>query len=114
MFSRIYPQLKGHVTNIDTSTPLSIEHYLATKNGSSIGLDIVTIFEEAKLIKIFLFFAKRFQTSLFSLFFMILFEVPKRFSDWENVQQHLNIKTKVMVVIIVFFFHVLNSPSNIN
>jgi len=34
-----YPQLKGKVDSIDTSTPLTIEHYLQACGGGAIGLD---------------------------------------------------------------------------
>lgn len=36
---RFYPQLEGHIDLVDVSTPLSIEHYLGTNEGGSIGLD---------------------------------------------------------------------------
>ncbi len=36
---RFYPQLEGHIELIDVSTPLSIEHYLGTNEGGSVGLD---------------------------------------------------------------------------
>eukprot|EP00052_Salpingoeca_macrocollata_P016088 m.128974 g.128974 ORF g.128974 m.128974 type:complete len:672 (+) comp19917_c0_seq1:71-2086(+) len=36
---RFYPQLEGRVVFSDVSTPLSIEHYLATPGGGAVGLD---------------------------------------------------------------------------
>jgi phytoene dehydrogenase-like protein len=36
---RFYPQLEGRIDLIDVSTPLSIEHYLGTNEGGSVGLD---------------------------------------------------------------------------
>lgn len=36
---RFYPQLEGRIDLIDVSTPLSIEHYLGTNRGGSVGLD---------------------------------------------------------------------------
>jgi phytoene dehydrogenase-like protein len=36
---RFYPQLEGRIELVDVSTPLSIEHYLATVEGSAVGLD---------------------------------------------------------------------------
>jgi phytoene dehydrogenase-like protein len=36
---RFYPQLEGCIDLVDVSTPLSIEHYLGTDKGGSVGLD---------------------------------------------------------------------------
>jgi all-trans-retinol 13,14-reductase len=36
---RFYPQLEGRIDLVDVSTPLSIEHYLGTNEGGSVGLD---------------------------------------------------------------------------
>ena len=39
MLLRFYPQLKDKMDFIDVSTPLSIEHYLASPDGAAVGLE---------------------------------------------------------------------------
>ncbi len=36
---RFYPQLEGRIDLVDVSTPLSIEHYLGTSEGGSVGME---------------------------------------------------------------------------
>jgi len=36
---RFYPQFAGRIDLVDVSTPLSIEHYLSTSEGTAVGLD---------------------------------------------------------------------------